>query len=322
MITGVMFFWPLWLVAIGAPAQEIADRAATLKFLQSCRAPDGGFSSVPGPGSSTLSATSAAVRAVRLFGGTIDQPERVKRFVWSCYNAERGMFGERPAGQVKKGDEEKNQAGKSDLRTQPYISSYRSTAMGIMALMELKVKVPGDEVKRWLAQMGKAAHPEEIRLGAAVVESLVLEGLVEKVPAEWEVRLAKSFEREWQPDGTYGQGAGQACTTAGYSAAFLRLGFPVGDKNRLRAFLLEKQLPGGGWGNDKGEADLESTYRVMRCLYLLRVKDGEAMERCRKFVLVCRKADGGYGNPGGASAVATTYFAGAVLKWVEELSGR
>jgi hypothetical protein len=269
----------------------------TLEFLKSCSQEDGGYAAEPNGKRSSLSATSAALRSIRHFGGAPEQPDRTKRFVWSCFRRGTGQFADQPEGKL----------------------AYRATVSGIFAVITLKEKFTPADVSRLQQRLYQTDDLEELRLGAAGIEALVLEGQLDKVPAEWQKHLTRVFKKELQADGTYGQGAGQARTTGGIAAAYLRLGFPIGERSHVIEVLMKGQHESGGWTNDRGEPDVEATYRVMRCLYLLRVKDKGVLDRCKSCVERCRKSDGGYGNLVGTSAVSTTYFAGSILNWISDL---
>ena len=86
---------------------------------------------------------------------------------------------------------------------------------------------------------------------------------------------------------------------------------------KVRA-LLEGQRADGGFSAAGEKSDLGSTYRVIRALYMLKVKPDT--ERLRAFIAKCRNADGGYGvAPGQPSAVSSTYNAAIVSYWLDDL---
>jgi prenyltransferase beta subunit len=276
------------------------DAQKTIDYLHQCRHSDGGYGNT---GASSLSATSAALRALKHFGGKPEELAATKAFVWSCYHKTSGQFSDQPGGSP----------------------NYRSTASGVMAVVAMNDKFTPADLSRIQLTLIKSDQPEEVRLGAAAIETLMLDGQLQKVPGEWQPLLVRVFKKDRQADGTYGEGPAQARTTAGYTAAFLRLGYPIAEKQSILAFLKKSQHFTGGWTNEQGQPDLEASYRVMRCLYLLRCKDAEVLSRCEKFVTSCKQSDGGYGialssGPGSkVSSISGTYFCGSIMHWIEEL---
>jgi hypothetical protein len=81
--------------------------------------------------------------------------------------------------------------------------------------------------------------------------------------------------------------------------------------------LKEGQRKDGGWGKDGLPSDLETTYRVVRALVMLKAQP-QHPKACRTFIARCRNVDGGYGlQPGQAGAANATYFAGILLHWLD-----
>ena len=78
------------------------------------------------------------------------------------------------------------------------------------------------------------------------------------------------------------------------------------------------QRPDGAYGKEGTEvSDLETTYRVLRSLVMLKEKPAD-VARCRTFVAKCRNSDGGYGvTPKTPSTASATYFAAIILHWLE-----
>ena len=82
-------------------AQTAQEKKATIHYLQNLRQPDGGFvGEIPQPEKvhSTLRATSAAMRAIKYFGGEVSDEEAVAKFVKSCFDEKTGGFGDTPQG--------------------------------------------------------------------------------------------------------------------------------------------------------------------------------------------------------------------------------
>lgn len=273
----------------------------TATFLQRCQQPDGGYSTHPSEKSTSLGATSAALRVLNYLHTKPQQLSKTKAYVWACFEKETGQFRDRPDGKA----------------------SYRSTATGVMAVVAMRERLNDADRERVLKALLVSKQPEEIRLGAAAIESLMVGKQLSSVPNGWLEKLNATFSPLLQADGSYSSGADQARASAGYSAAYLRLGYPVTAKDELQKMLAARQLGSGGWSNEKGEIDLEASYRVMRCLYLLRCKDTQLLNRCEKFIKGLKQGDGGYALPGQkSSSVSATYFALSILHWLEELRGK
>lgn len=273
----------------------------TATFLQSCQQADGGYRTHPTEQSTSLSATSAALRALNYLHTKPQQLSKTKAYVWACFDKKTGQFRDKPDGK----------------------QSYRSTAVGVMAVVAMRERLNDADRERVLKALLDSKQPEEIRLGAAAIESLMVDKQLSSVPNGWLEKLNTTFGPLHQADGSYSSGSDQARASAGYSAAYLRLGYPVTAKDDLQKLLASRQLEPGGWSNEKGDIDLEASYRVMRCLYLLRCKDAKVLDRCEKFIKSLKQGDGGYALPGQkSSSVSGTYFALSILHWLEELRAK
>jgi hypothetical protein len=280
-----------------APArgQSPEQKKATIAYLRDLQTPDGGLLPArPGPKAGkpeppTLGATSAGLRALKYFGGEVQDRGACARFVRSCYDKESGGFANTPGGKP----------------------AVIPTAVGLMAVTELKL--PAEEYTpravKFLAEHARAF--EEVRMAAAGLESVR-----QQTPRDdaWLEQLAKMRNR----DGTYGKGSGTARDTGGAVVAVLRLGGKVENRDRVVQALKAGQRDDGGFGKqDAPGSDLETTYRVERAFVML--KERPDAERCRAFVGKCRNADGGYGvAPGQPSSVSATYFASIILHWLAE----
>jgi len=278
-------------------AQTADEKKATVRFVASLQQPDGGFiaatltkESTVVPASS-LRATSAAVRAIRYFGGEVPNPDKAAAFVTSCYDRQTGGFADQPKG----------------------TPDVTLTAIGMMAAAELYPdRFDPAPSNRFLANNAKSF--EERRLAVAGMEAAKVFVPVIK---DWFAEI----RRNANPDGTYGKGDAQARETGGVVAMFLRAGEKLPDDQRraVVAVLRAGQRSDGGFGKpaDKG-SDGETTYRVMRAFHLLKEKP-KYVEGVRQFFAKCRNADGGYGvAPGQPSTVSGTYYAAAVGRWLGE----
>jgi hypothetical protein len=156
---------------------------------------------------------------------------------------------------------------------------------------------------------------EEVRIAAAAFEAI---GKLPATAAAWRQGLLQKRN----PDGTFGQGGGQARETGGALVALVRLGGGTGEDQQAAVKALRAgQRSDGGWGKEGEPSDLETTYRVMRAFHVLKAKPDVAA--CQGFLAKCRRPDGSYGvQPGLAGNVSATYFAAIVSHWLEEMQAR
>jgi len=122
------------------------------------------------------------------------------------------------------------------------------------------------------------------------------------------------------PDGTFGQGAGQAYATGGAAAAILRMGMKLDRRDEVITAIKAGQRPEGGWSKDEVPPDLGSSYRVMRALYMLHEKPD--VDRLLGFIARCRQSDGSYSSaPGRPGDLGGAYTATIAIRWLRLLSG-
>lgn len=288
LLAGFCLVWTL------APAWgqtlDIQERTQSQLYVIRMQRPDGGFAGAAGEDRSSLRATSAAVRALKYLGGMTPNLEKCRDFVKSCHDKTTGGFADQPGGPP----------------------ALFTTAVGLMALVELKIPSTPYEAGaiKYLGENAKSF--EDIRIAVAG-----LEAIGKKAP-QGEAWLKQIVEMR-NPDGTFGKGDGAARDTGSAAVAVLRLGGKVEDREAVLKVLTAGQRPGGGYGKAGVEAgDLETSYRVMRAYHMLKVQPLEA-RKLREFVGKCRNADGGYGlSPGQKSSVGTTYFASILLHWLDE----
>ena len=275
--------------------QTPEQRKATIAYLRGLQVGDGGFkaaqiikSTAPQPNSS-LRASEAVLRALKYFGGEPRNREACAAFVQACFDEASGGFVDHPG-------------GRPDVAT---------TAVGIMAVVELKLPVEDyrDRVVKYLGEKSKTF--EDIRIAAAGLES------IGKLPAQSAAWLEQIGQMR-NEDGTYGKADGVARATGGAVVAVLRLGGKVEQRDNVIKALKAGQRVDGGFGKEGvPDSDLESCYRVVRAFVMLKEKPDA--ERCRAFVGKCRNADGGYGvQPGKPSNAAATYFASIILHWLAD----
>lgn len=286
-LTIVLLCAGVW--SVPAQGQTAEEKQATISFLRGLQAPDGGFR--PAPGGKTpsgLRATSAALRALKYFGGEPRDREASKRFVTSCFDKTSGGFADRPQ-------------GKPDTIL---------TAVGLAAIVELEMPRENylDPAIHYLTDHAKGF--EEVRMAAAGLEA------VGKRPAQADTWL-EQLDKMRNSDGTFGKGSGVVRATGGATAAILRLGGKLANRAKVIQTLKNGQRPDGGYGKeDVAGSDLETSYRVVRSLVMLKEKSAD-VAKLRTFIARCRNADGGYGvTPGQPSTVGATYFAGTLLHWL------
>ncbi|MBX9584928.1 MAG: terpene cyclase/mutase family protein, partial [Gemmataceae bacterium] len=281
-----------------ATDRAIKDKLATIRYVLSLRTPNGGFAPADGQKQPTLRATASAIRAVKYLTGKpvqecVPEADRVAGFVWGCYDPKTGGFAD-------------TFDGKPDVP---------STAIGVAAAIELGI--PKEKFAKAMTFLRENAKTfEEVRIAASAVEV-------------WGPKDSPIDTKPWQKvvgeyAATFAEKAGpEDAREVGSVAAFwLRLGEPLGapEVAIARKSLLGGQRADGGWGR-KGEAasDVDTTYRVMRALYLLKEKPKDPAG-LRKFVAARRNGDGGYGlKPGEASSAAGVYYAAILSKWLNEL---
>ncbi|MCS7016194.1 MAG: terpene cyclase/mutase family protein [Gemmatales bacterium] len=281
--------WIGLIVAVWAgqfPSQ--AQRKETLDYLYSLQKMDGSFGPSALVPKSDLPTTSAAVRAIVYFGGEVPQADKTRRYLRSCQNPDGG-FGSSPGA----------------------ASEVRTTALAVLALVELGEKdriVLGRALKYLEAQ---AKTFEEIRIAAAAFEALH-QRPGKKTLKTWQLEI----NRLRNADGTFGKGGDVARDTGSAVACLLRLGLSVEDSSAAAQAILKGQRADGGWGRDAQPSDLETTYRVLRALYMLKHKPN--LEAVAGFLARCRAAEGAYAlQPGDVPTVQATYFASAILRWLQ-----
>lgn len=274
-------------LAVWAQLPSETQRQQTLKYLYALQQPDGSFGISAQAPKSDLPTTSAAVRAIMYFGGEVPKADLCRRYLHSCQNGEGG-FATNPGGVV----------------------DVRSTALAVLALVELRDpdKPRLDRALRYLENHVRSF--EEIRIAAAAFEALQAAPNKQVLQA-WQQEIL----RLRNDDGTFGTGGDVARDTGSAVACLLRLGLPVEKADVVAQAILRGQRPAGGWGRDQQPADLETTYRVMRALYMLKQKPN--LDAVVQFVARCRCENGGYAlRPGESASPQATYFAAAILRWV------
>ena len=287
-----------FLVLLVPPTLVLADDPGlktTIAYVQKLQTDGGGFIAQAPTAeiriAPTLRATSSAVRALHYLKAPLRNKEACAKFVESCFDPASGGFSDMPR-------------GKADVFT---------TAVGLMAVTELNLptKLYGPGAVKYLSDNAKSF--EEIRIAAAGLERLMAKSTRNQAWLDEVLKLQNA-------DGTFGKELGPARDTGSAAVTLLRLGGTLQDKGAVLKVLKDGQRPSGGFGKGDSElaADLETTYRVMRCFMMLK-EQPERVEGVRTFVAKCRNEDGGYGvAPGQPSNIGGTYFAIIVRHWLDQ----
>jgi prenyltransferase beta subunit len=286
----------LLVVSVPVRAQAAEEKKATVAWLRKLQAADGGFQPAPGKAPAGLRATTSALRALKYFGGEVPDRAACVEFVKSCFDKDSGGFADRPG-------------GKPDVI---------ATAVGIMAVVELKMPTEPYEAGalRYLGEHAKSF--EEIRLAAAGIEALRTPGRTREIMmppqvSDWPRRIYDMRNE----DGTFGKDDGKARDTASAVVTLLRLRVTL-TESPIKTLDVGQRKDGGFGKAGAARSDLETTYRVVRCYHMLKAKPAST-DKCREFIASCRNKDGGYGvAPGEQSSTAATYFAGIVVHWLDD----
>lgn len=278
-----------FVAALPLHAQSDAHKI-TVAYLQNLQTDEGGFRTDGRAKQADLPATTTAFRALKYLGAAPRDRAACLAFVQKCFDRDGGGFAVRPGGKA----------------------AYRPTAVGIMAVVDLKLSSEryADAVIKYLDEHSKTF--EEIRLTAASFEAL---GQRPPHAEAWLAQIAKLRNT----DGTYGKDDGTAYDTGSAVCAVLRLGGKVEHQDNVLRALNDGQRKDGGFGRAGAAAsDLGSCYRILRAFHMLKAKPRQA-DRLRDFIARCRNDDGGYGvAPGQPSNVGGCYYAAIILHWLNE----
>lgn len=281
----------LAVALIAAPPSE-HDKAA-ISYLQTLQTPAGGFYSFPPLAGSepipSLRTTRTALRAFRLLGGEPANREAVVHYLQNCYDRQSGGFSDRPG------------ATPDPISTSVALMIYGELKMPVAPYLEAGLKFMNERTTEF----------EQIRMVASSLEELD-----RRVPRadSW----LELIDQARNPDGSYGQGPGQARTTALYVVAQLRLGGQPQSKERVLQILRSGQRHDGGFGADQpGGSDQESCYRIVRLLARLNAQPDDP-QALRNFIASCHNSDGGYGRtPHEPSSLHGTYYATIIRYWLD-----
>jgi prenyltransferase beta subunit len=290
--------------------QKKLENDKTAKWVFALEAPNGGFYLAPKDPRTkvdpqpSLRATNGALRALKYLGFPLLKKEREKHaaFVLSCYDPKTGAFAE--------------PGGKPDVTI---------TAIGVMAAAELDI--PHEKYAKAMDYLKDNAKTfEEVRIGAAAVEAwgvkdcpFDLKPWLEVADKElgWDTldKIAGTLKNS--KDG----GARQFCSVLAFN---IRLNQQPPTKDTIAVWSgfapTLGQRDDGGWGK-KGEkaSDIETTYRVMRALMLLKEKPKD-VKKLREFIASHRNADDGYATkPGEKSSMSGVYYCVIISHWLDEM---
>lgn len=281
--------WAVLVFPAVVAAQADADRAADLRFLGSLEDPEtGAFRPTP-EGDPGLRATVSAVRAVKYLGGELANKDKTAAFVLSCLDPATGGFADRPG-------------GTPDVAT---------TAIGAMGAADLGI--PKAKFARSMDFLRANVKTfEDVRIGAAAVEAWG----VEQCPFDLGPWFAIAKRHLATPPAA--PTPDDARDLGSLAAFYCRLGKCDRVGPVLAQALRDGQRPDGGWARAGTDgSDLETTYRVLRALALLKEKP-ERAAKLRAFVAGCRHPDGGYAvKPGEPASAAGTYFAAIIGHWLQ-----
>lgn len=262
------------------------DQTKTLEYIASLRDGATGAYRVIPDGPPSLRACNGAIKALKYLGGKLPDKEKTAAFVLACHDPVTGGFAE--------------PGGKPDVVI---------TSIGVMAACELGI--PREKFARAMPYLAEHARTfEEVRIAAAAVEAWgVRDCPFDLTP--W-VKIADDQYALWKKDSLSVRDAGSL------AAFYLRLGKPLLDADALRDQMRQGQFPDGGYGKPGAKtSDLETTYRVMRSLMLLKEKPADGT-KLKAFLAQCRNADGGYGvTPGAASSMSGVYYMAMVQHWLK-----
>ena len=295
----------LVLLAPVAVAQTAEEKKATLAFIESLRDKDTGAFKVTPDGKPTLRACNGAAKAIKVLGGELTDKDKVSKFVLGCYDEKAGTF--------------------ADPGTKADVAS---TAIGVIVACELGI--PKDKFKAAMDYLGKNAKEfEEVRIAAAAAEAWGVKDCPFKLDAWLEVaeaHLKAAFMATGKAE--VGNG-GTARDIGGATALKRRLGAveplkpgEFSNADFTAALLLKGQRPDGGWGKkDAKTSDIETTYRVMRALLLLKVPTVVDEKKLGEFLAAHRNKDGGYATePGKASSMSGVYYNSIIAKWLDDMA--
>ncbi len=286
-------------------AQPTADQKKdTIEWILKLQDATGGFYLAPQPPDidamprPMLRATNGAVRSLKYLGAEIPNKDKHAAFVLKCFDAKTGGFAE--------------PGGKPDVTI---------TSIGVMAAVELKI--PKEKFAKAMDYLKDNAKTfEEVRIGAAAVEAWGVKDCPFKLEPWFDI--AKDSEENKNFPILRPFDKDDARDIGSVTAFVVRLEFfPAKAMKEALPDLKSSQRDDGAWGK-KGEktSDIETTYRVMRALMLMKEKPKD-IKKLRAFVDSHRNKDGGYATkPGEKSSMSGVYYCVIVSKWLDEVDAK
>jgi prenyltransferase beta subunit len=282
------------LVCLGpvhAQTPEIQNKTQTILYVQRLQTKEGGFlPAAPEPGKppakASLRATSSALRVFKYFDGKVPNKEACTKFIAACFDKSSGGFADSPG-------------GTPDVFT---------TAVGLLAVVELGMPQEPyyGAASKYLADNVKTF--DEVRIAAAAAEA------IKTPPAKVKQWLDVAVKQAVPPPND----PGRPRMLGSRLVTLLRLGDKVFTKDDIVKELQMAQRSNGGFGKDESlRSDLETTYRIMRALWMLDARPSH-VDDMHNFIHKCRNEDGGYGvAPGDPSSVSGCYYAAIITYWLD-----
>jgi hypothetical protein len=275
-------------------AQPLEPQAKkqTIQYIVQLQTKEGGFVAEAADSKKdltpTLRATLSAVRALKYLGGQLPKKDGCSKFVDECFDKSAGGFADTPGGKV----------------------NVLSTALGLMAVVDLGMPAEKYQTAGLKYLEDNAKTFDDVRIAAAALEGFK----VTKAPKGWMaiVDAEKDLPASDQPNG-------RARILASKLVTKMRLGVTPAAGDPVIKELQNAQRSNGGFGKDESlRSDLETTYRVMRALWMLKVQPASVSD-LQNFLHKCRNEDGGYAVvPGDSSSAAGTYYAAIISYWLDQ----
>jgi prenyltransferase beta subunit len=282
----------LCLVPARAQTLDAQAKKQSIQYLLQLQTKEGSFVAETADSKQnakpTLRATLSAVRALKYLDGKLANKEGCSKFVGDCFDKTAGGFADTPGGKV----------------------NVLSTALGLMAVADLGMPAETYQAAGLKYLEDNAKSFDDVRIASAALESFK----INKAPKGW----MEIVDAEKDPP-VSDQPNGRARILASKLVTRIRLGVAPAAGDPVIKELQTAQRSNGGYGKDESlRSDLETTYRVMRGLWMLKVRPASVSD-LRNFLSKCRNEDGGYAVvPGDNSSAAGTYYAAIITYWLDQ----
>ena len=98
------------------------------------------------------------------------------------------------------------------------------------------------------------------------------------------------------------------------------MGDPLNHREAVAKVIIDNQNPDGGFSEGESPSTLSASYRVVRCLYMLKAKPDLAA--LRAFIARHRQPNGAYSPaPDKPADLSNTYYAAIMSRWARQLEG-